>query len=150
MSEPLEIHVMQDHASLDLPLPSYQTSGAAGMDLLAAVEEPVTLQPGQWRLIPTGVRIAIPHGFEAQVRPRSGLAMKHGLTVLNAPGTIDSDYRGDVGVILINFGEQPFIINRGDRIAQLVFTRVVTARFTSVPDLAESARGVGGFGHTGV
>lgn len=149
MSEPLEIHVMQDDASLDLPLPSYQTSGAAGMDLLAAVEGPVTLQPGQWRLIPTGVRIAIPHGYEAQVRPRSGLAMKHGLTVLNAPGTIDSDYRGDVGVILINLGEQPFVINRGDRIAQMVFTSVITARFTPVPDLAESARGAGGFGHTG-
>ena len=150
MSEPLEIHVMQDHASLDLPLPSYQTSGAAGMDLLAAVEGPITLEPGRWRLIPTGVRVAIPHGFEAQVRPRSGLAMKHGLTVLNAPGTIDSDYRGEVGVILINLGENSFVINRGDRVAQMVFTRVVTARFVAAPELAESGRGAGGFGHTGV
>ena len=120
------------------------------MDLFAAVDGPLTLKPGQWRLVPTGVRIAIPHGYEAQVRPRSGLAMKHGLTVLNAPGTIDSDYRGEVGVILINLGENPFVVNRGDRVAQMVFTRVITARFVATPELAESGRGVGGFGHTGV
>lgn len=120
------------------------------MDLLAAVTEPLTLQPGQWRLVPTGLLVSIPHGYEAQVRPRSGLALKHGITVLNAPGTIDSDYRGEIGVILINLGDKEFTVCRGDRIAQMIFSPVVTANMIVVEALETSARGNGGFGHTGV
>ena len=132
-----------------LALPSYATDGSAGLDLLAAVEDEVILAPGERRLVPTGIAIALPPGTEAQVRPRSGLALKHGLTVLNSPGTIDSDYRGEVGVILINLGQAPFSIPRGSRIAQMVIAPVTRAGWQEVDDLDQSARGAGGFGSTG-
>ncbi|MFN3669648.1 MAG: dUTP diphosphatase [Brevundimonas sp.] len=135
----------------DLPLPAYETGGSAGMDLRAAVPEeaPVTLAPGARALVPTGLKIALEPGFEAQVRPRSGLALKHGLTCLNSPGTIDSDYRGEVGVILINHGQAPFVIRRGERIAQMVIARHEQAVLVEVAALDETARGAGGFGSTG-
>ena len=133
----------------ELPLPAYATGHAAGMDLLAAVAEPVTLKPGARALIPTGIAIALPPGFEAQVRARSGLALHHGIGVLNAPGTIDADYRGEVGVILVNHGKAPFTVERGARIAQLVIARHETAAWDEVERLPESGRGAGGFGSTG-
>lgn len=132
----------------DLPLPEPQTAGAAGYDLRAAVTTTVTLQPGRARLVPTGLRLAIPPGYEAQVRPRSGLAVKAQIGVLNSPGTIDSDYRGEVQVLLFNFGEDAFDIARGDRIAQLIFARVHQPRLEP-RELDATARGAGGFGHTG-
>ncbi len=132
-----------------LALPGYATELSAGMDLLAAVEAEVVLAPGERRLIPSGIAIALPAGIEAQVRPRSGLALEHGITVLNAPGTIDADYRGEVGVILINLGQEPFTIRRGDRIAQLVIATHAQARWRVVEALDDSARGAGGFGSTG-
>ena len=130
-------------------MPAYATSGAAGMDLLAALDQPLTLAPGQSALIPTGLRVAIPPGFEGQVRPRSGLAQKHGLTVLNAPGTIDSDYRGEIKIILINLGKAPVTIERGHRVAQLILARVERVAWVTGSQLPESERGGGGFGHTG-
>jgi dUTP diphosphatase len=133
-----------------LPLPDYATAHSAGMDLLAAVEADVTLQPGERKLIPTGIAIALPPGTEAQVRPRSGLALKQGVTVLNAPGTVDADYRGEVGVILINLGAAPFTVARGSRIAQMVIAPYVQAAWREVEALDESSRGAGGFGSTGV
>lgn len=135
----------------DLPLPAYETTGSAGMDLRAALAEdaPLTLAPGARALVPTGLKIALEPGFEAQVRPRSGLALKHGLTCLNSPGTIDSDYRGEVGVILINHGQEPFVIRRGERIAQMVIARHEQATMVEVDTLDETARGSGGFGSTG-
>jgi dUTP pyrophosphatase len=133
----------------DLPLPAYATEHAAGMDLLAAVPEPLTLAPGARALIPTGLAIALPPGVEAQVRARSGLALRHGIGVLNAPGTIDADYRGEVGVILVNHGEAPFVVERGARIAQLVIARHETATWEEVVRLPDSGRGTGGFGSTG-
>jgi dUTP pyrophosphatase len=134
-----------------LPLPAYETSGAAGMDLLAAVREneKITLESGKWRLVPTGLCLHIPEGYEAQVRPRSGLALKHGLTVLNAPGTIDADYRGEVGVILVNHGGEDVVVTRGMRIAQLVVAPVTRAALDVRDALPGSARGSGGFGSTG-
>ena len=134
-----------------LQLPAHATTASAGLDLRAAVPEdaPMTLQPGQFALVPTGLQIALPDGSEGQVRPRSGLAAKHGVTVLNSPGTIDSDYRGECKVILINHGLEPFVIERGERIAQLVVARYVPVRFERVASLEETARGAGGFGHTG-
>ena len=134
-----------------LALPAYETTGSAGMDLRAAVAEfePVILAPGERRLIPTGLKIALEPGYEAQVRPRSGLALKHGVTCLNSPGTIDSDYRGEVGVILINHGQIPFEIRRGERIAQLVIASYAQAVMAEVEALDETARGAGGFGSTG-
>jgi len=138
------------HAEGLLP-PAYETTGSAGMDLRAAVEEnvPVILAPGARGLVPTGLKIALEPGYEAQVRPRSGLALKHGVTCLNSPGTIDSDYRGEVGVILINHGQEPFVIRRGERIAQLVIARHEQAAMVEVEALDETARGAGGFGSTG-
>ena len=133
----------------DLPLPAYQSELAAGMDLLAAVAEPMTLAPGKRALIPTGIAIALPAGFEAQVRPRSGLAAKHGVTVLNTPGTIDADYRGEVQVILINLGEAPVVIERGMRIAQMVISPIERPRLRETPALPATGRGSGGFGSTG-
>lgn len=134
-----------------LPLPAYQTADAAGLDLSAAVPdtEPVTLAPGRYALVPTGLAIALPAGHEAQVRPRSGLAAKHGVTVLNAPGTIDADYRGEIKVILINHGPAPFVIHRGERIAQMVIAPVVQAALVPVDTLSATVRGEGGFGSTG-
>ena len=131
------------------PLPEFATMDSAGMDLRAHLEAPVTLQPGERRLIPTGLHIALPQGLEAQVRPRSGLAYKHGITVLNSPGTIDADYRGDVGVILINHGQEAFEVAPGDRIAQLVVARYERFDWTPVESLDETVRGAGGFGHSG-
>ena len=132
------------------PLPQYATSQSAGMDLRANLSEPIVLHPMERRLIPTGLFIALPEGFEAQVRPRSGLALKHGLTVLNAPGTIDADYRGEVGVVLINLSQEDFVINDGERIAQMVIARHEQAEFELVEELDETERGAGGYGHTGV
>ncbi len=143
----LKIEVLPGHE--DLGLPSYATEGAAGMDLRAALTEPFVLRPGERTIVPTGLKMAIPLGFEGTVRPRSGLAMKHGLTVTNTPGTIDSDYRGEVKVLLINLGQEAFTLKRGERIAQLVITPVVQARIEPVPSLDETTRGSGGFGHTG-
>ena len=133
----------------DLPLPQYMTGSSAGLDLSASVREPVTLDPGQIKLIPTGLAIALPEGFEAQIRPRSGLALKKGLTLINTPGTIDADYRGEIGLAAINLGGQPVEINRGDRIAQMVISRVWQARLELVVELESTDRGSGGFGHTG-
>ena len=131
-------------------LPRYETDQSAGMDLRANLNEPVTLQPMERRLVPTGLFIALPKGYEAQVRPRSGLAIKRGVTVLNSPGTIDADYRGEVCVILINLSQEPFVVNDGERIAQLVVARHEQAQWTPVEVLDETERGSGGFGHTGV
>lgn len=133
----------------DLALPTYATALSAGMDLLAAIEEPVTLEPGQRKLIPTGIAIALPAGFEAQIRPRSGLALKNGISLVNSPGTIDADYRGEIGVVVINHGDQPFTVERGTRIAQMVIARHERAVWTEVDNLDETARGSGGFGSTG-
>ena len=134
----------------DVPLPRYMSEHASGMDVCAAVEAPLTLEPGDIRLVPTGLYIAIPPGYEIQVRPRSGLALKHGLTIVNAPGTIDSDYRGEVGVILANIGRQPFTVERGMRVAQLVVQSVVRADLVERASLEDTSRSSGGFGHTGV
>ena len=133
-----------------LPLPDYASADAAGLDLHAAVDGELTLSPGARALVPTGLKIALPAGFEGQVRPRSGLAVKHGVTVLNAPGTVDADYRGEVMVALVNLGAEPFIVERGMRIAQLVVAPVTRAVLTQVADLDETARGGGGFGSTGL
>ena len=136
--------------NLDLPLPSYETSGSAGMDLPAAIKETIVLESLERTAIPTGLQIAIPDGFEGQVRPRSGLAFRHGLTVTNAPGTIDSDYRGELKVLLVNLGKEPVTIKRGMRIGQLVIAPVVQAVVSEVATLDETERGTGGFGSTGV
>jgi dUTP diphosphatase len=132
-----------------LDLPRYETPGAAGMDLPAAVVEPVEISPNTSTLIPTGLTVAIPRGFEGQIRPRSGLAMKHGITLPNTPGTIDSDYRGEIKVIVMNLGPEPFLVTRGMRIAQIVFTPIVQAVWEKTDELPPSDRGEGGFGHTG-
>ena len=132
------------------PLPQYATALSAGMDLRANIDESITLQPLERRLIPTGLHIALPDGYEAQVRPRSGLALKKGITVLNSPGTIDADYRGEIGVLLINLSQDAFIVNDGDRIAQIVITRHEQGEFVPVETLNETERGEGGYGHTGV
>jgi dUTP pyrophosphatase len=135
-----------------LALPRYETTGSAGMDLRAALPEdaPVTLQPGEWRLIPTGLSMALPEGFEAQIRPRSGLAAKHAISCVNTPGTVDSDYRGELRVNLINHGREPFTINRGERIAQIIIAPVIQAVWEEVDDLGETERGASGFGSTGL
>ena len=131
-------------------LPSYATEQSAGMDLRANIEEPITLKPMQRALIKTGLFMALPPGFEAQVRPRSGLALKHGITVLNTPGTIDADYRGEIGVVLINLGDKDFVVNDGERIAQMVIARHETAIIREVEVLDDTERGAGGYGHTGI
>jgi dUTP pyrophosphatase len=146
---PVEVPLQRLAHGRDLPLPAYATDSAAGVDLLAALDEPVELAPGARRLIPTGISIALPPGFEAQVRPRSGLALKHGVTLLNSPGTIDADYRGEIGVILINFGQAPFLLRRGDRIAQLILAPVARLAWRESDGLPRSARGAAGFGSTG-
>lgn len=147
----LEIALKRLPHSEGLALPAYETAQASGMDLRAAIpaEQPVLLEPGSRALIPTGLAIALPDGFEAQVRPRSGLAIKHGVTCLNSPGTVDADYRGELAVVLINLGQAPFEIRRGDRIAQLVIAPVTQASWRVVESLPETGRGVGGFGSTG-
>ncbi|MBO5134878.1 MAG: dUTP diphosphatase [Bacteroidaceae bacterium] len=131
------------------PLPAYATALSAGMDLRANIEEPIVLKPLERRLVPTGLFIALPAGYEAQVRPRSGLALKHGIGVLNSPGTIDADYRGEIGVILVNLSNQEFVINDGERIAQMVVARHETVEWKPVEELTATERGAGGFGHTG-
>jgi len=133
-----------------IELPKYMTAHAAGMDLFAAVTKDITIKSGERSLVPTGISIALPEGYEAQVRPRSGLAIKSGISVLNTPGTIDADYRGEVCVILVNHDSQPFTVKRGDRVAQMVINEVVKAQLEEVHELPDSHRGVGGFGHTGV
>jgi dUTP pyrophosphatase len=147
----VKIEVLQLSHGAGLPLPAYQTAHAAGLDLLAAVPDaaPVVLEPGTYAMVPTGLSIALPDGFEAQVRPRSGLAAKHGITVLNAPGTIDADYRGEVAVLLINHGKAAFTIRRGERIAQMVIAPVSQAQLVPVAVLPPTDRGAGGFGSTG-
>lgn len=134
----------------DLPLPGYESASAAGMDIRAALEEPMILKPGERTLIPTGLQMSIPEGYEAQIRPRSGLAIRNGITMLNSPGTIDSDYRGEVKVIAINHGQEDFVVNHGDRIAQMVIAPVTQFPVEETDDLDETERGEGGFGSTGV
>jgi len=146
---PVMVHIVQEPGCQDLPLPEYATSGSAGVDLRAAVTDPVTLAPGERQLVSTGLRIALPAGFEAQVRPRSGLAVRHGIGMVNSPGTIDADYRGVIQVILINLGQEPFVVRRGDRIAQMVVAPVTRVEWRAVAALDETDRGDGGFGHTG-
>lgn len=151
MPDPLCIAIRRAPGTDDLPLPAYATSGSAGMDLHAALEMPLVLSPGERALVPTGISIALPAGYEAQVRPRSGLALRHGLSMVNAPGTIDSDYRGVIGAILVNLGTEPIEIKRGERIAQLVVAPVARVQWNESGDgaLAATERGAGGFGHTG-
>lgn len=151
MNDTISVAVQRLPHGAGLPLPRYETEGAAGMDLVAAIaaDEPLVLAPGARVLVPTGIAIALPQGFEAQVRPRSGLAAKNGVTVLNAPGTIDSDYRGEVKVILINHGSEAFTVTRGTRIAQMVLAPVTRGAFSEVANLDETTRGAGGFGSTG-
>ncbi|HYG62840.1 MAG TPA: dUTP diphosphatase [Thermoanaerobaculia bacterium] len=146
----MKVRIQRLPAALDLPLPTPASPGSAGFDLRAAVDGELVLRPGERALVPTGLRLEIPPGWEGQVRPRSGLALRHGIGVANAPGTIDSDYRGEVGVILINLGESPFSVNRGDRVAQLVIAPVQRVEWDEVDALEPSARGEGGFGSTGV
>jgi dUTP pyrophosphatase len=143
------IPITREPGCEDLPLPTYETEHAAGMDLRAAVREPLTLGPGERALVPTGLRIALPPGFEAQIRPRSGLASRHGVTLLNTPGTIDADYRGEIRLIVINLGNEPCTIRRGDRIAQMVAAPVTRIQWKPAETLESTARGAGGFGHTG-
>ncbi|MFO7600338.1 MAG: dUTP diphosphatase [Candidatus Desulfacyla sp.] len=144
----IKVKPLEHHKGL--PLPAYASDGASGMDIRACVEGCVTLNPGEIRLIPTGLSISIPPGYEAQIRPRSGLALNHGIGMVNSPGTIDSDYRGEVGIILINWGKDPFALRRGDRIAQMVISRVTRAEVLVTGDLDATDRGSGGFGHSGI
>ncbi len=146
-SVPVRVVVLP-HAE-GLPLPAWQTEGSAGADVRAALTEPLVLEPGERRLVPTGLRVALPPGWELQVRPRSGLAAKHGVTVINSPGTIDADYRGELLVPLVNLGREPFRVERGERVAQLVLAPVYRAEWQVVAELDDTARGVGGFGSTG-
>jgi dUTP pyrophosphatase len=145
----VRIPVRKARHATDIPLPEYMSDGASGIDLVAAIDTTVTVEPGQRAHIPTGVHVAIPPGFEGQIRPRSGLALHHGVTLLNAPGTVDADYRGEIGVILVNLGDAPFTISRGDRIAQMVIVPICRAVLTETDTLPESRRQEGGFGHTG-
>ena len=151
MSAPVKVDIRQLPHGQGLALPEYHSADAAGLDLLAAVPEdsPLVLSPGQRALVPTGLTIALPSGYEAQVRPRSGLASKHGVTVLNTPGTVDADYRGEIGVLLINHGDTPFSIRRGERIAQMVIASVVRVELVPAAELSTTRRGSGGFGSTG-
>jgi dUTP pyrophosphatase len=148
MMKGLSVCICRLAGNEDLPLPAYMSEGAAGMDLFAALDREVELQPGDRMLIPMGIAVALPVGYEAQIRPRSGLALQHGVTLVNAPGTIDEDYRGEIGVILINHGQLPFLIRRGDRIAQMVVQRVFKVSWVLKENLDDTGRGAGGFGHT--
>lgn len=151
MGEQLRVRILRINPDkTDIPLPAYSTEGSAGMDICAAVEDDCMLKPGETALIPTGFIIELPPGHEAQIRPRSGLAIKHGLGILNAPGTIDSDYRGEVKIILTNFGKNPYTIRRGDRIAQMIVAPYERVKWEETSSLNSSARGSGGFGHTGI
>lgn len=147
--EQISVAITRLSGSEDLPLPGYMTDHAAGMDLVAAVSSDLVLPPGQRALVPTGIAIALPRGFEAQIRPRSGLALKNGITLVNTPGTIDADYRGEIRIILINHGSEPFLVRRGDRIAQMIVAPVCRVRWDVQAALPSTDRGSGGFGHTG-
>jgi dUTP pyrophosphatase len=147
--EKIQIKIKRLASNSDLPLPGYETEGSSGMDIRAAIDAPVVLNPGEVKLVPAGFLMSIPHGYEAQIRPRSGLALRYGIGMVNSPGTIDSDYRGEVSIILINWGRLPFTINRGDRIAQMVISRVFQADLVNVDSLDNTKRGDGGFGHSG-
>jgi len=145
---PIKIKRLKTDNSIHLP--AYESEGSSGMDVRASVTEPVLLNPGDIRLIPTGLAVSVPPGYEVQVRPRSGLALKHGIGMVNSPGTIDSDYRGEIGIILINWGSEQFLVKGGDRIAQMIVSRVYMADLIETDDLDETSRGQGGFGHTGL
>ncbi len=147
---PLEVAVTRLDDAADLPLPAYATAGSSGLDLAASIAGPLTIAPGGRALVPTGIKIALPEGFEAQVRPRSGLAHRHGVSVLNAPGTVDADYRGEISVILVNLGADPFVVTRGMRIAQLVVAPVARIAWRETAELPETARGADGYGSTGL
>jgi dUTP pyrophosphatase len=149
MSQAVTVSITRLPHAQDLKLPAYATEHSAGMDLVAAISEPLTIETGERVLIPTGLAIALPDGYEAQIRPRSGLALKNGVSLVNTPGTIDADYRGEIGIILINFGWEPFTIERGMRIAQMVIAPYTRAQFAEVAELPSSDRGAGGFGSTG-
>lgn len=149
VSDAITMEILRDDDARDIELPAYQSVAASGMDVRAAVREPLTIAPGHIALVPTGLKIAVPFGFEVQVRPRSGLALKHGIIVVNSPGTIDADYRGPVGIILGNLGSKPFVVERGDRIAQLVVAAVTQCTVKEVETLSATDRGSGGFGSTG-
>ena len=146
----LKVKVKRLPHGMDLSLPTYMSVHAAGMDLYAAVKDETTIPPGEWRLIPSGISIALPDGYEAQVRPRSGLALRQGVSILNTPGTVDADYRGEVGVILMNHSKENLVIRRGDRIAQMIINKIERIEFEEVSELPESDRSSGGFGHTGL
>lgn len=150
MFKTVDIKIKRLSNNKDLPLPEYASNGSSGMDVRACIERPLTLHPGDIRRIPTGFALSIPKGYEAQVRPRSGLALNHGIGMVNSPGTIDSDYRGELSIVLINWGDKPVNIKRGERIGQIVITEVLHAEFFEVEYLDETDRGEGGFGHTGV
>ena len=145
----IKVFVEQTEEGKDLPLPRYMSEQAAGMDLYAAVDEPEVLAKGSIKLIPTGLKIALPEGYEAQIRPRSGLAFKYGISLVNTPGTIDADYRGEIKIIMINFGDADFVINRGERIAQMVINQIEQVDWALTSSLDNTERGAGGFGHTG-
>jgi dUTP pyrophosphatase len=145
----LKIAVKRLRSPSDIPLPSYMTTHSAGMDLYADIHDDICLLPGERVLVPTGIAIALHEGYEAQIRPRSGLALKHGIALVNSPGTIDADYRGEIGIIMINFGKEPFTIKRGERIAQMVVAPFTRVTWEECEDLESSGRGCGGFGHTG-
>lgn len=149
MTGPLTVRITREPGCEDIPLPNHESEHAAGMDLRAAVDEPVVLQPGERVLVRTGIRIALPPGAEAQIRPRSGLAIRHGITMLNSPGTIDADYRGEIRLIIVNLGQDTFTIHRGDRVAQMVVAPVHRVQWQLADSLDETTRGDGGFGHTG-
>jgi dUTP pyrophosphatase len=149
VNRPVTVRITREPDCEDLPLPAYESGHAAGMDVRAAVRVPLTLAPGERTLVPTGLRIALPEGYEAQIRPRSGLAVKHGVTLPNSPGTIDADYRGEIRIILANLGREAFTIRRGDRIAQMIVAPVTRVQWDLTDSLDDTARGDGGFGHTG-
>ncbi|NLK20813.1 MAG: dUTP diphosphatase [Epulopiscium sp.] len=149
MSDALKIKIKRLEGAEDIPLPHYMTRESAGMDLYANIEKEITLKKGAIKLIPTGICIQLPRGYEAQIRPRSGLAYKYGIGIVNSPGTIDADYRGEIKIIMINFGEDDFVIKRGDRIAQMVINKIEQIKWTLVEELEDSERSSGGFGHTG-
>ena len=146
----MKIFIKKLNHGKDLPLPCYMTNGAAGMDLYACIDEEAVIEPMKIKLIPTGISISMPKGYEAQIRPRSGLAAKHGISIVNTPGTIDSDYRGEIKIIMINFGDKPFLIKRGDRIAQMVINKIEIPEIIETDNLNETERGGGGFGSTGL
>jgi len=148
--EKIRVMIKRSSGNEDIPLPRYMSPNAAGMDIHAAVKEETILNPGAIKLITAGISVALPPGFEAQIRPRSGLALKHGVSILNTPGTIDADYRGEIGIILINLGEKPFVVKRGDRVAQMIINKVYHAHLELSHDLCVTERNDGGFGHTGV